>query len=205
MGLLSGRLWAMHRRAARPTVLEPGSLAFRVDLNRADGAQLRQLPGVGEALARRIEEYRSEHYGFRNVEELGQIPGIGPLTVERLRHLVYVEAPQGDEVQEVVSPARRGSLPGKKDTTFHAKPAGLKKQAALTEPVDINKASADELQRLPGIGPTLAGRIIEARKTTPFKSVDDLRRVSGIGPKTLDKLRPRVTVRQVTEAAAKKE
>ena len=51
----------------------------------------------------------------------------------------------------------------------------------------------------------VAGRIIEARKTTPFKSVDDLRRVSGIGPKTLDKLRPRVTVRQVTEAAAKKE
>jgi competence protein ComEA len=50
------------------------------------------------------------------------------------------------------------------------------------------------LQKLPGIGPRLAQRILDERAKSVFKSVDDLRRVSGIGPKTLEKLRAYVTV-----------
>jgi competence protein ComEA len=48
--------------------------------------------------------------------------------------------------------------------------------------------------RLPGVGRILAGRIVEARERQPFRSADDLRRVSGIGAKTLDKIRPHVSV-----------
>ncbi len=53
--------------------------------------------------------------------------------------------------------------------------------------VDLNAASRDELMRLPGIGETMANRIIESR---PFKSPSDLTRVSGIGPATYAKLKP---------------
>jgi competence protein ComEA len=50
--------------------------------------------------------------------------------------------------------------------------------------VSINQASARELEELPGIGPTLAGRIIAYReKTGGFKSIEELRQVSGIGEK----------------------
>ncbi len=206
MGSLTWHVYGMQRRAARPTALEPGSHAFRVDLNRADRAQLLQLPGVGEALATRIEDYRTAHYGFRSVDELAQISGIGPLTVERLRHLVYVEAPEGDDEREAIQHARgKSARPAKKDMAVVPRRGGAKKETALTDPVDLNKATAEELQRLPGIGPALAARIIEARKTTPFKSVDDLRRVPGIGPKTLDKLRQHVTVGEVKEDPTKKE
>ena len=52
--------------------------------------------------------------------------------------------------------------------------------------LDVNAASAEELDRLPGIGPVLAGRIIAAR---PLKSADDLRHVKGIGAKKYEKLR----------------
>jgi competence protein ComEA len=57
--------------------------------------------------------------------------------------------------------------------------------------VDINAADWPELIQLPGVGQTLAHRIVESRETVgPFAGHDDLRRVHGIGPKTLDRIRP---------------
>ena len=56
--------------------------------------------------------------------------------------------------------------------------------------VDINKADWPELAQLPGIGETLARRIVDSRRTDgPFVDHDDLRRVRGIGPKTVGRLR----------------
>ena len=58
--------------------------------------------------------------------------------------------------------------------------------------VNVNRAGEADLQRLPGIGPALAGRILEERKKRPFRSVKDLERVRGIGPATAARLRGRV-------------
>jgi len=54
------------------------------------------------------------------------------------------------------------------------------------ERVDINTASLEELQKITGVGPVMAQRIIEAR---PFYSLDELTRVRGIGPKTLEEIK----------------
>ena len=59
--------------------------------------------------------------------------------------------------------------------------------------VDLNTATAGELQSVSGIGPILATKIIAGR---PYKSVDDLLRVSGMGPWLLDRVRPFVVVRE---------
>jgi competence protein ComEA len=58
--------------------------------------------------------------------------------------------------------------------------------------VDINQADWPELAELPGIGQTLAHRIVDARRTAgPYLDHDDLRRrVRGIGPRTLESIRP---------------
>jgi competence protein ComEA len=62
-------------------------------------------------------------------------------------------------------------------------------------PLDINRATAAELEKLPGIGPSLARRIVEWRETRgPFRSVEDLLQVPGIGPKTLEGIRDKITV-----------
>jgi competence protein ComEA len=61
--------------------------------------------------------------------------------------------------------------------------------------VNINTASATELESLSGIGEVLAGTIVEYRdQNGPFASVDDLLDVSGIGPATLEEIRDQVTV-----------
>ena len=59
------------------------------------------------------------------------------------------------------------------------------------EQIDPNTASAEELDRLPGVGPATAERIVRERtEGGPFATVADLTRVSGIGPKSLERLRP---------------
>ena len=59
--------------------------------------------------------------------------------------------------------------------------------------VNINTATLEQLQRLPGIGAVYAARIVEERQRRPFAAVDELTRVSGIGDKRLETLRPFVT------------
>lgn len=61
--------------------------------------------------------------------------------------------------------------------------------------LDLNTATAAELELLPGVGPALAARIIDHRKRLgSFKRVDDLDKVRGIGEKTLARIRPHVRV-----------
>lgn len=61
-------------------------------------------------------------------------------------------------------------------------------------PVDVNRATEEELDELPGVGPATAAAIVEERERNgPFAGVDDLERVPGIGPAKLDALRDLVT------------
>ncbi len=64
-----------------------------------------------------------------------------------------------------------------------------------TGPLDVNVASVEELDGLPGVGPSTAAAIVDHRSTTgPFRSVDDLLDVRGIGDAKLDAIRDLVTV-----------
>lgn len=69
----------------------PGMLeGERLDLNAASPGDLTRLPGIGEQRAAEIVAYREEHGGFSDVEELLQVPGIGPGILEGLRDYVTV-------------------------------------------------------------------------------------------------------------------
>ena len=189
------------RWGSRPTELESDAAAGRIDLNHADRAQLLQLPGVGDVTAQRIEEYRQSHHGFQSVEELRKIHGIGPALLERLRPFVEAEPNQPAEDDADVAPPPAPSPPDTHEVAARRRwrrtrcgAGGGKKEESLAGPIDINRATAAELQQLPGIGPALSGRILQARERQPFRSVEELRRVPGIGPKTLEHLRPFVVV-----------
>jgi competence protein ComEA len=127
---------------AEPAPAEPADSAaasatvevdlFPIDLNRAGPELLEQLPGIGPAKARAIVALREERGAFRSVDELADVSGIGPKTVERLRDLVTVGAPG-----EVPGDSReRGSLVGSTrdaapgESNPHLRAAGSRAQAA---------------------------------------------------------------------------
>ena len=70
--------------------------------------------------------------------------------------------------------------------------------------VNVNTATSEQLQLLPGVGPALAERIIEFREANgPFKKVDELVAVRGIGDKSLARLKPYVVTSGATDLTEK--
>jgi len=70
--------------------------------------------------------------------------------------------------------------------------------------VNINTASAEQLQLLPRVGPALAGRIIAFRETNgPFRSIDEIVAVKGIGERSFAKLEPYLTTKGETTLSEK--
>lgn len=114
-----------------------------------------------------------------------------------------VRVPAGSRVADALAAAggvRPGATPtglnlARKVVDGEQLVVGRAAAAATSSLLDLNVATADQLDALPGIGPVLADRIVEWRTTHgPFASVDQLREVSGIGGRKFESLRELVTV-----------
>src|SRR5213082_3963839 len=78
---------------------------------------------------------------------------------------------------------------------FLSAAASAGKKKPPPKPVNINTATSEELQQVPGIGPATAKKILTMRKSYgAFKSVDDLLAIKGLGKKRLEKMRKYLTV-----------
>lgn len=99
-------------------------------------------------------------------------------------------------VQGAVTPAGEVAVSREGADTAAATP-----DTARTDLIDLNRATAGDLERLPRVGPALARRIVEHRdQHGPFRRVEDLKRVKGIGEKTLERLRPLVKAGELQNA-----
>lgn len=126
-----------------------------IDINSASEEELMKLRGISEHIAQEIISYREFLGGFRNIEELMNVAGIGPAVFEELRHQIYVVDPVYDEPKEP-------------ETEQYAEVTEAVTEQELTleqaAPININTADAKLLMLLPHVDETEADEIIRLRE-----------------------------------------
>lgn len=148
----------------RPVPLAEGE---RIDPNTASLDELLRLPRMRRTVAEAVIRMRATTR-FGSLADLDRVPGVGPTTLNTWAPHLTLPA----------LPARQATAPSPARP-----PAGA--------PVALNRATAEELETLPGIGPALAARILAWRDSAGgFRTLDDLAKVRGIGPATLARLKP---------------
>ena len=133
----------------------------------------------------------------------------------RVRHPGLVRLPAGSRVQDAIRAAGGASpgadldainlarkltdgeqvlVPGPGDPAPQPVPGAITAPGAPAAPFDLNTATVEQLDTLPGVGEVTAGRIVAYRTAHPFTAVDELLEVPGIGQRRFDQLKDLVTV-----------
>jgi comEA protein len=172
----------------RPVPLAEGE---KLDPNRATADDLMRLPRARKSVVDAIVAARADGRRFETIADLDEVPGVGAATIEAWRgHLMLPDAPAGvnrDGRQAARTAANAAGANDRRAASTGAQSASSQAQ------LDINRATVAELERLPGVGPALARRIIAYRDSVgSFGSVDQLTRVKGIGPALVARLGPLV-------------
>ncbi len=93
VALTSGRHGGLRELSHQRAVVR-----YQVQANRAGWIEYAMLPGIGEKTARAIVAWRSEHGPLVSVDQLEQVRGIGPLTMERVRPFLVIDEPQAEQL-----------------------------------------------------------------------------------------------------------
>jgi len=168
--------------AAKAKTLATEAPADKVNLNSADQAALEALPGIGPAHAKAIIAGRP----YKSVDDLDKVKGLGPARIDALKRLVTTSAPAPPAAKAARAAASRGTAKSASPT------AKDMPRLQPGEKVNLNTASKDELDALPGIGPVKAQAIIDAR---PFKTIEDVMKVKGIKEGEFAKIKDIITVK----------
>jgi len=100
LGVAQATAHAEQGAPRRATPDAKASASAPVNLNTATAAQLESLPGIGKSTAERILEYREKNGGFKKVEDLMNVRGIGEKSFLKLKPLVTVAAAKGASAEQ---------------------------------------------------------------------------------------------------------
>ena len=159
-----------------------------INLNTADEAELELLEGIGESIAVEIVKYRNNHGGFRNIEELMNVSGIGEKVYLKIKDNIYVENPVYETTTEATEAAVTEAPTESEEVT---EPNTI----TVEYPLDLNTATKEELMTLPHVGEEEAEGIIELRnKIGVFSHVYELLYVEELEQKEVAEIIEFVTI-----------
>lgn len=151
----------------------------RLNINTATEEELMTLPGVSRAVAHNIVEYRECIGGFKKVEDLALVSGVGATKLEAVKLEICV-------------------------SSKNSSPSSLRKEQEHLPctGVNINTATPPQLMSVRGITEKLAKSIVEFRSANgPFRSIEDLVKVPSINSSLLDRIRFQVFVERSRTAS----
>jgi competence ComEA-like helix-hairpin-helix protein len=168
----------------------------KIDLNTATADELELLPNIGPARAAAIIKARP----FATIEDVQKVNGISPTIFAELRPHLKVATVAETPKERVSTKRAEMTKPGATTTAKKAvvkedtpEPSS-KKKAPLPagKKINLNTATADELEELHGIGPVRAAAIIKAR---PFATIEDVMKVDGIKEGIFGQIKDHITVK----------
>lgn len=164
-----------NEEAEKLTTAEPEVIStYKVDVKGAI-----QKPGVYEfTTGDRVTDIIQKAGGFKNGADSKQV-NMAQLVEDEMVIYIPTKGEMADTSNQTVAESSGNVAEDKTDGT-----------------INLNKATSEELQELPGIGPSKATAIIQKREELgSFKNVEDLKEVTGIGDKTFEKLKELITVK----------
>lgn len=146
-----------------------------IDLNTASIEEFMLLNGVGEMLAENIVSYRQSGGGFKNIEEIMNVSGIGEKTFLDIKDHIYVENPvypdnEYEQPQESIAASEECSTQPEAYYEETQEPSAVRTTLAPGEAIDLNKAGRDELMTVPGMTDMLAESILRLREEIKYFS-----------------------------------
>jgi competence protein ComEA len=192
--------------------------AEKINVNTAKADELQKVPGMDQALAQSIIQYRDTNGPFQSVDDLTKVQGISDQKLESIQAYLTVEkinvnTATAEEMQIIpgmdqalaqsIIQYREANGPFQSvDELTQVQGIDDQKLQSMqdfvtAEKINLNTASAEELQIVPGIDQSLAQNIIEYRQANgPFGSVDDLSQVSGMTEDKINTVRDHITVEE---------
>jgi len=158
-----------------------------LNVNMASEEELMTLPGINRQTAKNIVEYRRQIEGFKKVEDLALVSGVGATKLSIIRGEISVGRKKTSQSSSQSSSLKDLSL---QDTSSRSSAKSHKVSLSFPK-VNINTSNVFQLMKVKGVSQLLAESIVAYRdKKGQFSSLDDLIKVKGINQAVLSALRP---------------